>query len=77
MAKSAVQKAFQMEGTAERNTQGYEWVKSVTTVGRREGGWRRGRKQETLERRLETEADSGHTEPGTDPHSTLDVVSDV
>lgn len=56
---------------------GNGWMKRLSIAGRREGGWRRGRKQETLERRLETEADSGHTKPGMDPHSTLDVVSDV
>ena len=51
-------------------------MKRVSIAGKRQGGWRRGRKQEKLERRLETEADSGHMEPGMDPHSTPDMVND-
>ena len=37
---------------------------SVLVAGSRQGGRRRVRKQEKLEKRLEREADSGHTGPG-------------
>ena len=56
-----MQKAFKTGGTAGRNARGWGWMWNVE-AGNREG-WRRVRKQEKLERRLER-ADSGHTGPG-------------
>ena len=58
-----MQKAFKTGGTAGRNARGWGWMWNVPEAGNREG-WRRVRKQEKLERRLEREADSGHTGPG-------------
>ena len=74
MGESAVHKAFQTEGNAERKAQGWERMDEECQCCRKEAG---GKRQEKLEKRLETEADSGHTGPGMDPHSTPDMVSDV